>query len=293
MSVNHGARSSYVLAWSEDGRQVFQHGDDWVAMRVELERVAQRLRPGVDLTEYASRYGELRAPGGGIRAGGPLPVSVYNAFHLDAAASADTFVELRIGPELVPILGNAAAVNAVASQSAARVVRYVPAPKPDPDAARRIPNRMRGTPAAHLAAVRLLHENEHPVPALRGLTLGELLWVGEHVRDNERPALTLEIAETALRHEVTPDVLNLKGRALRSLGRYEESAAAFRESIASSPSAEFNPHAHIGLAATLRRLGEYDVAYDHAKMARRHFQDDKYVIKVLGALRRDMSPAPA
>jgi len=51
--------------------------------------------------------------------------------------------------------------------------------------------------------------------------------------------------------------------------------------------------AYVGLAATLRRTGQWDEAYTAIKKARRWYPDDPYVLRVLGALHRDRDPDSA
>jgi tetratricopeptide (TPR) repeat protein len=72
------------------------------------------------------------------------------------------------------------------------------------------------------------------------------------------------------------------------LWAYWRSEESYRDSIELRSSAQHNPYAFVGLAATLRRLGRYDEAHDMVKKANRHYPDDKYVVKTLSAILADI-----
>lgn len=87
--------------------------------------------------------------------------------------------------------------------------------------------------------------------------------------------------------------MNVRGGAFRDIGAFDASKTSFERSLVHQLSARYNPMAYVGLAATLRRTGQWDEAYTAIKKARRWYPDDPYVLRVLAALDRDRDPESA
>ena len=231
-------------------------------------------------------YGE---PGGGIPPAERRPVGVFNAHVVARDVASDAF--LCFGVKAVPALGPAARIDELAQKiqhrvPRARCDRYVLGTPEAPD---RPPSEVRPTPQAQLAAERCIRERNVAPAANAPLSAGELLWVGEHARQCDESLLALQIADLVLRRQCTTGALNLKAAALRDLFSYELSLATYDESIALCPSAQNNPYAHIGRAATLRRLLREDDAYDSVKRALRFWPDDPYALRVRDAIVRGLA----
>lgn len=298
MHAQSGTSSAFVVAWRDDGRSEFSWDDDVRPARDLFERTVQRLAPGQNLMELRRSYGTVREPGGALwSAAERLPVSFFHAYHLETLHEPTLFACARVGPRTLPLLGPRASVDALLANRApvASVDRYGLAVAPPSGTPAKIRSRAKATRRAQSALVALTAEAASAREALAGLTTPELLWIGSAARQQGDALLGYDVALHAAHVDRNPDTLNLQAAVLRDLGFYDRSVDTFRESLRMCASAEFNPHAHIGLAASLRRTGDIDEAYDHAKRARRWYPDDKYVNHVLDALRRTTSddPAPA
>jgi Tetratricopeptide repeat len=277
-----------VICWSERRERKFVWFEDWRSARDPFECKAQELAPGLDVEALAGRYGELEPRGGAIRAGGRLKVSAFHAHRVEPGHNPDLFVRLSVGVKDLAILGPAHAVEQLIDRAGrSHVERFTLAGGMFDETASGPPSRMRPTPNARLALTRLLNERQPTAVALAALSIGELLFVISQARTERRPARAVRAADYALRREWAADVLNQKGGALRDLGRTRESIAVFEASIELCESARFNPYAYVGIAATHRRLGEYDEARLAAMRAHRHWPNNKYVLEVLDALERD------
>lgn len=279
-----------VICWSERRERRFAWFEDWRSARDPFECKAQELAPGMDVEALVCRYGELALPGGAIRAGGQLRVSAFHAYRIEPAQDPELFVRLSVGVQDLSMLGPARAVEQMIPLAGrSHVERFIPADGVFDEAASGPPSRMRPTPNARLALARLLNERRSTPAALAALSVGELLFVISQARTEGRPARAVRAADFALRREWAADVLNQKGGALRDLGRFRESIAVFEALIELCESARFNPYAYVGKAASHRRLKNYDEARLAAKLAYRHWPNNKYVLEVIDALERDRS----
>jgi len=75
---------------------------------------------------------------------------------------------------------------------------------------------------------------------------------------------------------------------LRDQDAPRRSVEIFRESIALCESAERNPYGYIGLAASLRRTGGQEEAWDQIKLPLKHYPDNIHALRVKSALGRDI-----
>lgn len=278
---------AFVVSWDAGRRSVFVVTDDWATARSYFEQKAEELFPDFEPGATARRYGELSRVGGRVDTRGTAGLAITRAHRADDTAGAEVFIEMRVRNHSVPVVGSRRGVDRAIARAGDRVSVRTFEPFVDEARTDRFPSEMTPTLPAQLALERLLRERVAVQEGIRGLARGEILWMGTEARRREAPALALRVADHLLRHETTVAAVNLKGGAQRHLGMLTASAATFRTSIDGCSSAAANPMARVGIAATLRRMDQLDEAYDHVKLARRHFPDNKYVLELLDALGRD------
>jgi tetratricopeptide (TPR) repeat protein len=290
-SLTHGP-TTYVVSWVREQRAQFFPSESWGLARDLFEQRVRELAPGQAIEQLRAQYGALDRggePGGGIPPTDRRPVGIFNALTLGADNRRDAF--LCFGPRRVPVLAPTSEITRItqdirARDETARCDHYLLGAYEPPN---RPPSELRPSPHAQLVAERCIREGRVAPSETTRLSNGELLWVAQHARDCEAPQLALRVAELALQRDYTTGALNIKASALRAIFSYDESLATYDESIELCPSAENNPYAHIGRAATLRRLWRDDEAYDAVKKALRFWPDDPYALRVRAAILRGRS----
>jgi tetratricopeptide (TPR) repeat protein len=292
--VNVGsAVLSYVACWDEAGDRRFVASDDWLQVRPIFESQAQLLVPGIQIDRLRQQYVRLLDRGGGINYRRGHPVGAFRAFQVEPDKTPDQFVCFLLRPRSLPILGPAAALDPIKAKlpDPSSYDVFTPAdlsalgPRKEP------PSESRGTARARQALKTVRADPASIGPASRGLSVGELLWIGHELRklpDHRDGQAALKIADIAVQRGLTPGVLNLLGAALRDAALYADSETAYRESIELCESAGFNPYGYVGLAATLRRLDRPDDAYDEVKKALRFYPLNHYANETRDAILRDM-----
>lgn len=279
----------FVVCWRAQGERRFVAGERWAAVApVFLQRLGE-LCPGTRRAEVAALYERLETPGVGFAPTERRPVGAYRALRLEGAGES----LIVFGPREVPVVGPRGAIDALVAEvrrrsAEARVERYGlgdPLPAPEPPSEVRYSAAARAALDAHLAGERSL------AGAVQGLSRGELLWIGEEARERDEPFVAEQIAAIVLSREYTPGGLNLKAAAARDVGALEASLEAYDESLSLQRSAQFNPYAYIGRAATLRRLGRLGDAYDSVKLALRHYPGNEYAVRTREAILRGRTPA--
>ena len=281
-----------MVCWTRERSGRFFASDSWAFARDLFEQRVEELAPGQPIQALRRQYSALDRggeAGGGIPPAERRPVGVFNALVLARDVPCDAF--LLFGSRMVPALGPAARIDVLAEDvrrrdPRARCDRYSVGSWEAPD---RPPSEVRPTPHAQLAADRCIRERNVDPAATAPLTTGELLWVGEIARQRDESHLALCIAGLVLQRDYTTGGLNLKAAALRDLFSYDQSLAVYDASIELCASAKNNPYAHIGRAATLRRLLRDDEAYDSVKKALRFWPNDPYALRVRDAIMRGLA----
>jgi hypothetical protein len=282
-------RPTYVVCWTRDERAEFFASETWAYVRDLFEERVAELAPGHVIEQLRGQYPALDRggkAGGGIAPAVTRPVGIFRALVASPEGPLEAF--LCFGHRMVPVIGSAALIEQLAEDVKRRDPRarchlYRAGDREPPD---RPPSELRATPRARRAADQCIGHRDGVRAATTCLSSGELLWVGMRARDCEHPMLALRVAERALQHAYTPGGLNLKGAAYRDLVVYDQSLAAYDESINICSSARNNPYGHIGRAATLRRLSRSDEAYDAVKKALRFWPNDPYALRVRNAIVR-------
>jgi hypothetical protein len=282
--------AAHVVCWTAGGKRRFEYFDpsDWAGARFRFEDQVATLAPGRPAINPP--YGDVREPGGGIPPQPRLPVGLFHAYRLESDIAPDVFICLYAPAKVLPILGPAKAVDAVLDALPPRGIacdRYAPLTPAEASAPRRPPSEAQRTARAQRALQLALADRTQIQPALRSLSVGELIWVGEEGRRARNPAIATAAAHLALARERTTGGLNLLGGVLRDQYSITRSIEVFRESIDLCESAERNPYGYIGLAASLRRTAGHDEAWDRLKGPLKYYPDNDYALRVKAALQRD------
>jgi hypothetical protein len=236
-------------------------------------------------------YSELYGRGGGIPPHRRIPVGIFHAHRLEIGLAPDLFACVYIRPRVIPLLGPANAVVArlhVFRERGIECVYYTPVTAAEANAVRKPPSEAKRSVSTQHALDRVIADGSETRALLGTLSIGELIWVGEEARRANRTGVAREAADLAVARSRTPGTLNLLGGVLRDQHSYERSIEVFAESIGLRESAEWNPYGYIGLAASLRRKGRQDEAWDKLKGPQRHYPNDPYVMGVKAALERDL-----
>ena len=291
MSVSD--RPNYVVFSGVGPEASFDWSDDRTAARDSYEHHVRTAWPGRDIPTLRKQYGRLAVLGGGIEPSGELTVGLFHAHRLETDQTPSSFALARFGLRVMPLLGPQSAVDALLGTlretvPASSAALYRPRQPVDPMSARSVPSEMRETPSARVVLEDLIANRQPAGGAWSQLSAGELIWLGHQARTRERPSLALDAAAAAWGRKASCGALNLRAAALRDIAAFDESEEVYRQSLALCSSAEFNPYAYVGLAATLRRQGDPDeLAYDLAKQVHRYYPSDKYANEVMAAVLRD------
>jgi tetratricopeptide (TPR) repeat protein len=280
--------TSFVVAWQAEKYGCFVGSDAWAPVRQRFERELERERPGVQLEELRRRYSELRQVGAHLLPWTDASTSACCALRLDRDEPA-LFALVQTSRGVVPVVGSEDQIDARLGGARAAAAIYRPATDEELAPPQRPPSDVRVTPAAQRAHARISERRARAPEALGRLSLGEVIWVANALRAGRDTVLAFDVAKLALQRERSPSTLNLMGGVLRELGLLDESAAVFRESIDACPSAGANPYARVGVAATYRRQGRWDDAYDEVKRALRHYPTERHISELYDALQRDRS----
>lgn len=287
-----GAMRIYVVCWVIDDRRWF----DWAASWSDARRLLDEKMGDGSSEDRVSEVRRLLScflQEDVVSAGfAPEPrrhlPGVYRAVRICVDQEPDSVAVVRPPGALVVIAGPRAEVEQHLGTLAPHE-RYE-SQRGRPPGPRRPPTRARESVSAR-RALDQIQAGEAARTQLASLTFGELVWVAQTARqlrrDRRSPELDRAVEEAAalaLRRERSTAALNLKAATLRDAGALQASRDATLESLALCDSPELNPFAYAGLAATLRRLGEYDEADVLVKKALRHYPDDE----ILGRLRRSI-----
>jgi tetratricopeptide (TPR) repeat protein len=283
-----------VICWSVNGKRAFAHvTTGWATGKSRYEEQSALLTRGAPMSELP--YHRLARPGGGIPPHPRNPVGFFHANRIEVDHAADRFACVYMRPRVVPILGPAAAVEIQMERfraAGADHVWYTPVPSTLTNASAIAPSEAKQSVGARRALDVVIADVARMDVEFGALSSGELVWIGETARADHRLAPSLVIAETAahmaLARRRTPGALNLLGGVLRDQHRHAHSLEVFTESIELCESARWNPFGYIGLAATLRRLGRLDEAWDHLKRPRKYYADNQHALNVKAALAREM-----
>ena len=277
----------FVVCWRDKQTQHrFFTEPAWTEARDRFEQVFEVLHPDGDIERFRALYGTVE--GSGIV---PEPSQPIGLFLCRASGGHDLFVVARGCGKCVPVLGSRLILESRLDglPSGLGIERYFPQDLAAFEADQRTPpSDMKRTREATECLDALLAGSDVG-DSSQQITQDELIWVGHAARETN-PSLAHRVAELAVKRSRRSGALNLEGAVLRDLGLYRRSAESYRESISLRSSAKSNPYGFVGLAATLRRLHEYDEAHDFIKKVNRHYPEDKYVAKTFNAILSDMRP---
>jgi hypothetical protein len=271
-----------LFSWGQTWREVvdvlhFHTPDDEVRSRTE---------------ELNRQVSNLRSPQGGFERDPRrnLP-GAFRAIHLDPGEDPTLFViARRPGGRRLPLVGPAAILEKeIALLRLApyplSVERYSVASDPFERRYKEPPSEARGSSAA-THALAGLRAGSPPSSVIVGLGVPELLWLASAAQDARMSTAFRVIAEGALAKERTTSTFNVCGSAYREMTP-SRSREMYEASLDLVPSPEHNPYAHIGLAATLRRLDESDLAYLHVAKALHFYPQNEYGLRVKNAILKE------
>ncbi len=281
---------SYVVCWTADRKRRFDSLDlsEWSSARLRFENQVALLASG---TLGSRSYTELSERGGGIPPHRRIPVGIFRAHRLEISLAPDLFACVYLRPRVIPLLGPANAVETrlrVFRERGFKCVCYTPVTPAEANAVRKPPSEAKRSVSAQHVLDRIIADESEMRTLLGTLSVGELIWVGEEARRATRADIAREAADLAVTRIRTPGTLNLLGGALRDQHSYDRSIEVFTESIELQESAEWNPYGYIGLAASLRRKGRQDEAWDELKRPLRYYPDNEYAVRVRAALEGDL-----
>jgi len=282
--------ANYVVCWSDDGKLRFDYFElgDWQSARDLFEERAALLASVCPLVNPP--YGDLARRGGAVPPSRRIPVGIFRAHRIETHVAPDLFVCVGRAPRMLAILGPAAEVDrrtAALREQRVECRRYVQPSVDERNARPKPPSELAYSVGARHALDRVKADETQIGTVLVGLPVGELIWIGEQARKEDHAWVAGEVARLALRRSRTPGTLNLLGSVLRDRGELDRSIETFTESLDLCESAKLNPYGSIGLAASLRRCGRSDEAWDVLKGPLKHYPDDEYALNVRAALVRD------
>lgn len=284
--MGEGADSAYVVCWMSGGTQDFIWNRSWRNLRRHLDSELYRSRPWFPDEEIARLCSDLGEPLGGFPPSEKRPVGAFHVAWPSTEPSALVLVRARGGGKVLPMLGKRQMLKQKFATRWHGVHTTWFTPASSSTTTTKIRSIRRATVRANLLLDETRASGTGALGAARRLTLGELVFVAQTLRDEHEPELALAIADVSLELENTTEGHNLRGAALRDMGRLHEAVTAYQTSIELSSSAEFNPYAYVGLAATLRRLGDDDAAWDALKKPLHHHPDDPYARELHDAMTR-------
>ncbi|WP_027007813.1 hypothetical protein [Conexibacter woesei] len=287
----------YVVYWAdaETHKVLFTFSDSWTVARDVLRH---HTRDSVDEAHWmriSSLMGRVQESQNGFErtlTGSQQP-GAFSATLLGDGEAPDVFVVLRRpgDPRALPLLGPAHLID----REVKAMCREIPGLRVDratfTDDPFRVPSDIatgaRRTTAA-VFAFNALRDGASVHDVIKDLSVAELIWLGYEAGYAKLGSAFTIIAKAALARERSASTLNLCGSAHRREWHTEASEACYRDSIALVPSALQNPYGWIGLGATLRRRWEHDDAYDCVKRVLKYYPNNKYALKLKGALMREM-----
>lgn len=281
----------FVVCWISGGERRFVSSERWGELAGVFEDRLRELVPGRPVERLKRDVAALSVDLGGIRHSSSSPVGAYRAAVPEGTREFETFACL--GPKPVPVLGDRQTIAPFLERfqsgaSRGGVELFEPGEAGGPF---EVPHEANYSERARFALRRSLRR-EFLAAAFEGLTKGELIWAGTEARRQGNPQLTVRIAELAFVRNPTSGSLNLKGQALRDLDELDASLDAYERSIELEQEAENNPYGYVGRAATLRRLGRLDEAYDDVKRVIRFYPRDDYALSTRDAILRKLGPEP-
>jgi len=288
-------RSTFVLTWEVDGEKRFLNWPDWTTTRAHLDPAARALGFEQRLPQLLTSIGALDRIGGDIGEG--LPLGISRAHVLEGSEEPEAFYRIWTRGFL-PVVGPTALLEELvrrcqgnATTKELQVDRFTRADKPlRPSPPKPPEEAIRSQRAVDLLAP--LCHGEADAEALDALSSGELIWLAYRARERKRVLLARRLGELAWRRRRTCGALNLLGAVNRDLGFLDKSQSTYRRSLALFDfDVATNPYGFVGLAATLRRIGGQDEAYDLLKKVLRVYPQDTYARETFDAVLADMTRA--